>query len=83
VSKAIWDYDWIFPLRRAKYDGVEVYIPCNLDMALDAEYGNYWSFPKSFDPHIPYNVKLSPKQMSALSELADLDAEEFVNGLLK
>lgn len=47
----IYDFDIIFPLKTAKFCGVEVYIPNNCDLYLKSQYGNYYLLPGSFDNH--------------------------------
>lgn len=37
--------EWIFPLRRAMFNGIEVNIPANADKILQQLYGNYMELP--------------------------------------
>lgn len=41
------DYENIFPLREAEFEGYKFYIPCNTDKYLKAIYGDYMKFPQS------------------------------------
>jgi len=75
-----WDYDWVFPLKRSTFMGVETNIPNDPDLYLRSQYGDYWTLPTIFQQHASQQ-KMTPERVVSLIELANLDVPEFVKGL--
>ena len=76
-----WDYDCVFPLGKAKYNGIEICIPGNPEIYLLSQYGDYFAFPDSFDLHGVSQKKLTSSAIASANELISLDAKEFYNNL--
>lgn len=47
-NRCLIDYDWVFPLKKSMWMGVEVYIPSHPDYYLTAFYGDYMGWPDNF-----------------------------------
>lgn len=48
----------IFPLQRMKFDGVDVYVPHNLDSYLENIYGDYMRLPSENEIPIPHSSEI-------------------------
>lgn len=77
-----WDYDWVFPLKIAKYNGIDTYIPNNPERYLNSQYGNFSAFPSQFHIHTSH-LKLSSYALASAKELITLDAEKFCEKIYK
>lgn len=53
VKEAVYDYDDIFPLRPAKFEGVDVLVPNDPETVLTYNYGDWAAWPKRLKPHHP------------------------------
>lgn len=72
-----WQYDWVFPLQRATYMGVEVNIPNNPDRYLRSQYGDYWGMPSSFHRHTSH-FESKYENINDLEELAAGEVKELL-----
>lgn len=72
-----WSYDWVFPLQRATYMGVEVNIPNNPDKYLRSQYGDYWGFPTSYHRHTSH-FESKYENLDDLSNLASLGVSRLL-----
>ena len=52
LIKPLIAYDRVFPLKAAKFNGVDVFIPNDYDFYLKSTYGDYYSLPISFNNHM-------------------------------
>ena len=81
----MFDYDWVFPLKRTSYNGVETYIPNDMESCLRAEYGDY----HMLTPRVPIQhshssrLKLSPAALASAREFISMDMKKFYKGLKK
>jgi len=53
VKEAVYDYDDIFPLRPATFEGVEVMVPNDPETVLTYNYGDWAAWPGRLKPHHP------------------------------
>ena len=53
VKETVYDYDDIFPLRPAKFEGVDVMVPNDPETVLTYNYGDWAAWPKRLKPHHP------------------------------
>lgn len=53
VKEAVYDYDDIFPLRSAVFEGVEVAVPNDPETVLIYNYGDWAAWPGRLKPHHP------------------------------
>ncbi len=53
VKEAVYDYDDIFPLRKATLEGVEVAVPNDPETVLTYNYGDWAGWPGRLKPHHP------------------------------
>ena len=56
VKEAVYDYDDIFPLRPATFEGVDVMVPNDPETVLTYNYGDWAGWPGRFKPHHPSSV---------------------------
>jgi lipopolysaccharide cholinephosphotransferase len=77
-----FDYDSVFPIRRAIYNGIEINIPNDPNLYLVARYGDYWGFPNDFHIHTAH-LQFTNKNISELNELICMDAEQFIQRMAK
>ncbi len=45
INGAVQDYDWVYPLRKTSFEGVQMPIPNRPDFLLDRYYGDYMLWP--------------------------------------
>jgi lipopolysaccharide cholinephosphotransferase len=77
-----WDYNWIFPLKKTEYNGIQTYIPNNPDLYLNSQYGDYYALPPDFHLHTA-KLKLPSSAIASANELISLDVENFIKGRKK
>ena len=65
----IWNWDWIFPLRKICFEGLDLYAPHDVNSVLSAIYGDYMVFPKEFHSHSDILSKLDDKALIRMSQL--------------
>ena len=53
VKEAVYDYDDIFPLRPATFEGVPVMVPNDPEAVLTYNYGDWAGWPGRLQPHHP------------------------------
>ena len=53
VKETVYDYDDIFPLRPAKFEGLDVMVPKDPEAILTYNYGDWAAWPKRLKPHHP------------------------------
>ena len=53
VKEAVYDYDDIFPLRPATFEGVDVMVPHDPETVLTYNYGDWAAWPGRLQPHHP------------------------------
>ena len=53
VKEAVYDYDDIFPLRPATFEGVDVMVPNDPETVLTYNYGDWAGWPGRLRPHHP------------------------------
>ena len=53
VKEAVYDYDDIFPLRPATFEGVPVMVPNDPETVLTYNYGDWAGWPGRLQPHHP------------------------------
>jgi phosphorylcholine metabolism protein LicD len=82
VYRYILDFDWVFPTRRGKYNGIECNIPNRPDSVLSSEYGDWWALPPKFHLHSAAR-KLSPLMVDSANEFIATDMKKFYKGLKK
>lgn len=73
-NKRLYKYDWIYPLRPAKFLGIDVLIPNNADRYLRTTYGDWQAWPKNFRAvHDPYFTRdmMIPERVKECRELID------------
>jgi lipopolysaccharide cholinephosphotransferase len=76
-----WKYDYVFPLQRSTYCGIEVNIPYNPDLYLFSQYGDYWDFPNEFHKHTS-RLDISDEFKNSITKLINIDAKEFCTNLI-
>ena len=47
----IYRYDWIFPLKKIKYENITVLAPNNIDALLRQKFGDYVQWPNTLENH--------------------------------
>ena len=52
-KETVYDYDDIFPLRPAKFEGLDVMVPNDPEAILTYNYGDWAAWPKRLKPHHP------------------------------
>lgn len=65
----LWDWDWIFPLEKLKFEGLEFLAPRNSDAVLSAIYGDYMVFPKMFLSHSDILPRIDDNALCKMSQL--------------
>ena len=70
----IWHWDWIFPIRKISFEGVEFCAPHDPEAMLSAIYGDYMTFPKGAPPHSDILSKLDDKALVKMSQLVAGDS---------
>jgi len=79
-----WDYNVVFPVKRAVYNGVTINVPNDTDLYLRSQYGDYWAFPNVFSySHMASYAKLSPVAIASANEWMQMDMNKFYQGLKK
>jgi lipopolysaccharide cholinephosphotransferase len=70
----IYDRTDIFPLRIVKFNGLDVYMPCNVEKSLTDQYGDYMQMPpvEKRKNHFPYELDFG--------KYANISAEEIAAG---
>ena len=53
VKETVYDYDDIFPLKPAKFEGVDVMVPNDPETVLTYNYGDWAGWPGRLKPHHP------------------------------
>lgn len=53
VKEAVYDYDDIFPLKPAKFEGLDVMVPNDPETVLTYNYGDWAAWPGRLRPHHP------------------------------
>ena len=53
VKEAVYDYDDIFPLKPATFEGVDVMVPNDPETVLTYNYGDWAGWPGRLKPHHP------------------------------
>ena len=53
VKETVYDYDDIFPLRPAKFEGLDVMVPNDPEAVLTYNFGDWAAWPKRLKPHHP------------------------------
>jgi len=53
VKEAVYDYDDIFPLKPATFEGVPVMVPNDPETVLTYNYGDWAGWPGRLKPHHP------------------------------
>lgn len=71
IKFRLWRKDWIFPLQRMKFEGLEVWAPCDPDSILKNIYGDYMAFPRWFDSHSDIVGKMTPESCEKMEELIE------------
>lgn len=56
VKETVYDYDDIFPLRPAVFEGVDVMVPNDPETVLTYNYGDWAAWPGRLKPHHPASV---------------------------
>ena len=79
----LWDYEWVFPLKRINFLGIEINIPNNPELYLYSHYGDFWTFPSEFGAHKHSLIKFEPEFLNSLNELINLDISEYYNKIKK
>lgn len=62
----VYDYEQIFPLKKAVFEGYQFNIPADSDFMLKNIYGNYMQFPKSICPHHSYQKNFTQEELNEL-----------------
>lgn len=78
--KNVFSYDWVFPLKRIKYEGIEVFAPNKSDLFLQRKFGEYDTWPEVLESH---NLKqtLTAEMIKDIDELLEMDMQKLYNKL--
>lgn len=64
VKETVYDYDDIFPLRPATFEGVDVMVPNDPETVLTYNYGDWAAWPGRLKPHHPASAFDMQKALS-------------------
>lgn len=65
-SEAVLDYEWLFPLAKISYEGMQFAAPRNSELILQTWYGDYMDFPSSFHGHADIRSRFSTSEIVML-----------------
>ena len=82
-SKIFFKPEMIFPLKRAKFAGYDVFIPNMTEQILQMTYGDIWSFPSDMAPHHELLRLSSRQQMDSIHEFLKMDINDILKDLSK
>ncbi len=75
-QRAFFRYDWIFPLQKARFEGMDVLIPQKADLYLRQYYNDYMAFPRDCYPkHSSIMGRLNTQTILDMHELTRKDAQ--------
>lgn len=55
----MWDWDWIFPLKKIQYEGMEFSCPNKVEYVLFDNYGDFMAFPRNMEAHSDIESRLT------------------------
>ena len=74
-QRAFFKYDWIFPLKKACFEGMDVLIPQKADLYLRQYYNDYMAFPRDCYPkHSSIMGRLNAASVADMQELFQKEA---------
>ena len=67
----VYDYNWIFPLKKIKFFGVEFYGPNDPELMCYARYGDYMKLPPDFHIHQDIFDRLTPLALAKMKKIIE------------
>ncbi|MBP5352906.1 MAG: LicD family protein [Alphaproteobacteria bacterium] len=65
----IYDYDWIFPLKKIKFDAYEFWGPNKPEIVCYAQYGDYMKLPTDFHIHNDIAARITPHSLDKMMQM--------------
>ena len=69
-KRKVFNWDYIFPIRKISFENIEFSAPNNPDMVLKTIYGNYSAIPKDSYPRHSSYINLEGEEKAILEEIA-------------
>lgn len=69
----LYDYEQIFPIRRAVFEGYQFCIPSDADFMLKNMYKEYMNLPKSICPHHTDENAFTPEEKEEVKRIASME----------
>jgi len=78
----IFRYNWVFPLKRINYEGIEVNAPNDTDAILAKKYGDIYDWPQLIENHSLVR-ETTKSMMQDIEELLEMDMHTVYRNLKK